>query len=64
MQEQSSMLTLPEKALLVKLYYQNGESAAAALLSYHHRKGIRNGKRPMTSSAVTKIISKFEVMVY
>ncbi|GFW14836.1 hypothetical protein TNCV_1562991 [Trichonephila clavipes] len=38
-----SMLTLPEKALLVKLYYQNGECASAALRSYRHTKGIRRG---------------------
>ncbi|GFV57469.1 hypothetical protein TNCV_1609141 [Trichonephila clavipes] len=34
-----SMLTLPEKALLLKLYYQNGECASAALRSYRHTKG-------------------------
>lgn len=54
------MLTLPEKALLVKLYYQNGECASSALRSYRHRKGIRTGKGPLTNAAVARMISKFE----
>ncbi|GFW46760.1 DUF4817 domain-containing protein [Trichonephila clavipes] len=55
-----SMLTLPEKALLVKLYYQNGECASAALRSYLHTKGIRRGEGPLTNAAVARMISKFE----
>ncbi|GFT57444.1 uncharacterized protein TNCV_4515411 [Trichonephila clavipes] len=55
-----SMLTLPEKALLVKLYYQNGECASAALRSYRHTKGIRRGKGPLKNAAVARMISKFE----
>ncbi|KFM59537.1 hypothetical protein X975_19579, partial [Stegodyphus mimosarum] len=55
-----SMLTLPEKALLVKLYYQNGECASSALRSYRHRKGIRTGKSPLTNAGVARMISKFE----
>ncbi|GFT60859.1 DUF4817 domain-containing protein [Trichonephila clavipes] len=56
------MLTLPEKALLVKLYYQNGECAreSAALRSYRHTKGIRRGKGPLTNAVVARMISKFE----
>ena len=50
-----NMLMLPEKTLLVKLYYQNGESVVTALPSYHRRKGIQAGKDPMT------MILKFEV---
>ncbi|GFV91233.1 DUF4817 domain-containing protein [Trichonephila clavipes] len=55
-----SMLTLPEKALLVKLYYQNEECASSALRSYRHTKGIRRGKGPLTNAAVARMISKFE----
>ncbi|GFX28253.1 DUF4817 domain-containing protein [Trichonephila clavipes] len=55
-----TMLTLPEKALLVKLCYQNGECASAALRSYRHTKGIRRGKGPLTNAAVARMISKFE----
>ncbi|GFU11546.1 DUF4817 domain-containing protein [Trichonephila clavipes] len=54
------MLTLPEKTLLVKLYYQNGECASAALRSYRHTKGIRRGKGPLTNAAVARMISKFK----
>ncbi|GFU42735.1 DUF4817 domain-containing protein [Trichonephila clavipes] len=54
------MLTLPEKALLMKLYYQNGECASAALRSYRHTKGIRRRKGPLTNAAVARMISKFE----
>ncbi|GFT57393.1 uncharacterized protein TNCV_2035191 [Trichonephila clavipes] len=54
------MLTLPEKALLVKLYYQNGECASAAFRSYRHTKGIRRGKGPLKNAAAARMISKFE----
>ena len=54
------MLTLPEKALLVKLYYQNGECASSALQSYRHRKGIRTSNVPLTNAAVARMISKLE----
>ncbi|GFU22658.1 DUF4817 domain-containing protein [Trichonephila clavipes] len=56
-----SMLTLPEKALFVKLYYQNGECASAALRSYRHTMVIRRGKGPLINAAVARMISKFEV---
>ncbi|GFX68165.1 RNA-directed DNA polymerase from mobile element jockey [Trichonephila clavipes] len=39
---------------------ENGECASAALRSYHHTKGIRRGKGPLTNAAVTRRISKFE----
>ncbi|GFW76850.1 DUF4817 domain-containing protein [Trichonephila clavipes] len=44
-----SMLTLPEKALLVKLYYQNGECVSAALRPYRHNEGDSKSGRPSTS---------------
>ena len=55
-----SMLTLPVKALLVKLQHQNAENGTAALRSYRCRKGIPIGKCPKTSSVVKRMISKFE----
>ncbi|GFV12372.1 DUF4817 domain-containing protein [Trichonephila clavipes] len=55
-----SMLTLHEKALLVKLYYQNEECASAALRSYRQTNRIRRGKGPLTNAAVARMISKFE----
>ena len=53
-----SMLMLPEKSLIVKLYYQNGESAT--LQFYRHWKGIERGKGSMTGLAAKRMISKFE----
>ncbi|GFU22724.1 uncharacterized protein TNCV_762991 [Trichonephila clavipes] len=55
-----SMLTIPEKALFVKLYYQNGECASAALRYYCHTMVIRRGKGPLINAAVARMISKFE----
>lgn len=52
------MLTLPEKALLVKLTYQDGVYATVALRSYCHR-GVF-GKGPMAMAGEKRIILKFE----
>ena len=46
----SSILTLPGKAILVKLFHQNGECASSALRSYRQR----------TNATVARMISKFE----
>ncbi|GIY95507.1 transposable element tc3 transposase [Caerostris extrusa] len=48
------MLSIVEKALLVKLYYKNSESAIAALRAYRYMKGMRDSKGPITSSALKK----------
>ncbi|GFX94496.1 DUF4817 domain-containing protein [Trichonephila clavipes] len=52
-----SMLTLPEKALLVKLYYQNGECAR---VQRYVPIAIQRGKGPLTNAAMARMISKFE----
>ena len=54
------MLSIVEKALLVKLYYKNSESAIAALRAYRYMKGMRDSKGPITSSALSKLMQKFE----
>lgn len=54
------MLPIVEKALLVKLYYKNSESAIAALRAYRYMKGMRDSKGPITSSALNKMMKKFE----
>lgn len=54
------MLSIVEKALLVKLYYKNSESAIAALRAYRYMKGMRDSKGPITSSALNKMMKKFE----
>ncbi|GIY86625.1 hypothetical protein CEXT_510401 [Caerostris extrusa] len=53
------MLSIVEKALLVKLYYKNSESAIAALRAYRYMKGMRDSKGPITSSALKKMMMKF-----
>ncbi|GIX93789.1 hypothetical protein CDAR_606491 [Caerostris darwini] len=54
------MLSIVEKALLVKFYYKNSESAIAALRAYRYMKGMRDSKGPITSSALKKMMKKFE----
>ncbi|GIY13728.1 transposable element tc3 transposase [Caerostris darwini] len=48
------MLSIVEKALLVKLYYKNSESGIAAMRAYRYMKGMRDSKGPITSSALKK----------
>lgn len=50
------MSNLSDKAPLVKLHYQNGESASGTS-AYHRKKGIRMGKGPWTRVAVKKMIT-------
>ena len=54
------MLSIIEKAILVKLYYKNSENVIAALRGYCFMKGMRDGKGPKTSSALNVIMKKFE----
>ena len=54
------MLSVVEKALLIKLYYKNAESATAALRAYRSMKGKRSRKGPITPSALIKMMKKFE----
>ncbi|GIX73630.1 hypothetical protein CDAR_171821 [Caerostris darwini] len=54
------MLSIVEKALLVKLYYKNSESAIVELRAYRYMKGMRDSKGPITSSALKKRMKKSE----
>ena len=54
-----SMLTLSEKALLVKLYYENEEPATKDLWSYRSKNFIRKDKVHMVNLPVKRMISKF-----
>ena len=54
------MLSIVEKALFVKLYYKNSESVIAVLRAYRFMHGIRDGKGPITFSALNKVMKKFE----
>ena len=53
------MLSIVEKALLVKLFYKNSESAIATLLAYPFMKVTRDGKEPITSSALNKMMKSY-----
>ena len=52
------MLSLPDRALLVKLFYQRDENASAALREYRRLKELRRG--PMTITNLRKMIERFE----
>ncbi|GFY45088.1 hypothetical protein TNIN_139211 [Trichonephila inaurata madagascariensis] len=54
------MLSKIEKALLVKLYYRNSESAIAELRVFRYMKGMRDRKGLITSSTLNKMMNKFE----
>lgn len=49
---------LTDRALLVKLYYQNDDSAATALRRFRTLKNLRTG--PMTTEGLRKMVLKFE----
>ena len=55
------VLSIVERALLVKLRYKSSESAIAALQAYRFTKDMRDCKGPITSSALNKMMKKFEV---
>ncbi|GBM63805.1 hypothetical protein AVEN_210657-1 [Araneus ventricosus] len=41
-----SMLSLPDRALVVKLFYKNGESTSIALRKFRTEKGLKAQKKP------------------
>jgi hypothetical protein len=53
-----SLLRLPERALLVKLFYQNNNSALVALRKFRSLRGKRKG--PLTVKGLRKMVAKFE----
>ncbi|GBM66069.1 hypothetical protein AVEN_207164-1 [Araneus ventricosus] len=53
-------LSLKDRALLVKLFYKNGECAAFALKEFRTLKGFRSGSGPITSFGLKKMIDSFE----
>lgn len=54
------MLSLPDRALLVKLFYLNGESATVALRKFRTAKGLKTKKGPMSCSGILKLVQRFE----
>ncbi|GFV52693.1 DUF4817 domain-containing protein [Trichonephila clavipes] len=51
-------LYLPDRALLVKLFYQNDNSAIVALRKFRTLKGL--GKGPLTAKNLRLMVTKFE----
>ncbi|GFT82866.1 hypothetical protein TNCV_4434181 [Trichonephila clavipes] len=54
------MLSAPDKALLVKLFYMNEESATIALRKFRVQKNAKNGKGPLTPAGLLKLVKRFE----
>ncbi|GFX46493.1 hypothetical protein TNCV_4549321 [Trichonephila clavipes] len=52
------MLTLSERALLVKLYYRNSENAAVAVREFYRFKKQRRG--PMSERTLKDMRAQFE----
>ncbi|GBM40550.1 hypothetical protein AVEN_240301-1 [Araneus ventricosus] len=53
-------LSLKDRALLVKLFYKNGDCAAIALKKFRTFKGLRSGSGSMTAFGLKKMIDQFE----
>ncbi|GFT77636.1 DUF4817 domain-containing protein [Nephila pilipes] len=54
------MLKGKDKALLVKLFYTNEESATVALRKFLLQKNMKTGKEPLTVAGLTKLVQRFE----
>ncbi|GFT58545.1 DUF4817 domain-containing protein [Trichonephila clavipes] len=54
------MLSAPDKALLVKLFYMNEESATIALRKFRVQKNVKSGKGPLTAAGLLKLVKRFE----
>ncbi|GFV75686.1 hypothetical protein TNCV_2812061 [Trichonephila clavipes] len=50
----------PDKALLVKLFYMNEESATIALRKFQVQKNVKSGKGPLTPAGLLKLVKRFE----
>ncbi|GFV49145.1 DUF4817 domain-containing protein [Trichonephila clavipes] len=54
------MLSAPDKALLVKLFYMTEESATIALRKFRVQKNVKSGKGPLTPAGLLKLVKRFE----
>ncbi|GFV96956.1 DUF4817 domain-containing protein [Trichonephila clavipes] len=54
------MLSAPDKALLVKLFYMNEESVTIALRKFRVQKNVKSGKGPLTPAGLLKLVKRFE----
>ncbi|GFV48563.1 DUF4817 domain-containing protein [Trichonephila clavipes] len=54
------MLSVPDKVLLVKLFYMNEESATIVLRKFRVLKNVKSGKGPLTPAGILKFVKRFE----
>jgi hypothetical protein len=54
------MLSLQDKALLIKLYYTNSESATVALRRFRSMKHIKCGRGPLSPFGLRRVVKCFE----
>ncbi|GFX36339.1 DUF4817 domain-containing protein [Trichonephila clavipes] len=54
------MLSAPDNALLVKLFYMNEESATIALRKFRVQKYVKSRKGPLTPAGLLKLVKRFE----
>ncbi|GFT95746.1 DUF4817 domain-containing protein [Nephila pilipes] len=54
------MLSGTYKALLVKLFYMNEESATVALRKFRLQKNVKTEKEPLTMAGLKKLVRRFE----
>ncbi|GFX54958.1 DUF4817 domain-containing protein [Trichonephila clavipes] len=57
------MLSAPDKALLVKLFHMNEESAIIVLRKFRVQKIVKSGKGPLTPAGLLKLVKRFEETV-
>ncbi|GFW55741.1 hypothetical protein TNCV_121251 [Trichonephila clavipes] len=50
----------PDKALLMKLFYMNEESATITLRKFRVQKNVMSGKVPLTPAGFLKLVKRFE----
>ncbi|GFU77312.1 DUF4817 domain-containing protein [Trichonephila clavipes] len=54
------MLSVLDKAFLVKLFYMNQESSTIALRKFRVQKNVKSGKGPLTPAGLLKLVKRFE----
>ena len=54
------MLSLQDKALIIKLFYQNDESITVALKKFRTAKGVKEKTGPISLSGILKLVKRIE----
>ncbi|GFW51991.1 hypothetical protein TNCV_1189211 [Trichonephila clavipes] len=54
------MLSAPDKALLVKLFYMNEESGTIALRKFRVQEKCEEWKGPLAPAGLLKLVKRFE----